>query len=41
MAATDKGIIHEAAFGTRDMTNGPEMTLDTIFRPARLRRVRA
>jgi CubicO group peptidase (beta-lactamase class C family) len=34
MAATDKGILYEGAFGTRDLANGPEMTLDTIFRLA-------
>ena len=32
VAATDKGILYEGAFGTRDLANGPEMTLDTIFR---------
>src|SRR5262249_47802704 len=34
MAATDKGVIYEGAFGRRDLTKGPEMTLDTIFRLA-------
>ena len=34
MAANDKGIIYEGAFGTRDLARGPEMTLDTIFRLA-------
>ena len=34
MAATDKGIVYEGAFGTRDLGKGPEMTLDTIFRLA-------
>jgi dihydrolipoamide dehydrogenase len=34
MAATDKGIFYEGAFGTRDLANGPEMTPDTIFRLA-------
>jgi methyl acetate hydrolase len=34
MAANDKGIIYEGAFGTRDLAHGPEMTLDTIFRLA-------
>jgi methyl acetate hydrolase len=34
MAANDKGIIYEGAFGTRDLAHGPEMTLDTIFRIA-------
>ncbi len=33
-AATDKGVIYEGAFGTRDLANGPDMTLDTIFRMA-------
>src|ERR1700736_2575681 len=34
MAATDKGLLYEGAFGTRDLANGPEMTPDTIFRLA-------
>ncbi|MBV9199179.1 MAG: beta-lactamase family protein [Alphaproteobacteria bacterium] len=34
MAANDKGILYEGAFGTRDLAKGPEMTLDTIFRLA-------
>ena len=34
VAATDKGIFYEGAFGTRDLATGPEMTLDTIFRLA-------
>src|SRR6516165_7907549 len=34
MAANDKGIIYEGAFGTRNLAQGPEMTLDTIFRLA-------
>jgi methyl acetate hydrolase len=34
MAASDKGIFYEGAFGTRDLAKGPEMTLDTIFRLA-------
>jgi methyl acetate hydrolase len=34
MAATDKGILYEGAFGTRDLAKGPEMTHDTIFRLA-------
>src|ERR1700730_15304407 len=34
VAATDKGILYEGAFGTRDLANGPEMTPDTIFRLA-------
>jgi len=34
MAANDKGIIYEGAFGTRDLAQGPAMTLDTVFRIA-------
>jgi CubicO group peptidase (beta-lactamase class C family) len=34
MAATEKGLLYEGAFGTRDLANGPEMTPDTIFRLA-------
>ena len=34
VAATDKGVLYEGAFGTRDLVKGPEMTLDTIFRLA-------
>src|SRR6267143_809272 len=34
MAANDKGVIYEGAFGTRDLASGPAMTLDTIFRLA-------
>jgi methyl acetate hydrolase len=34
VAATDKGILYEGAFGTRDLAKGSEMTLDTIFRLA-------
>jgi CubicO group peptidase (beta-lactamase class C family) len=34
MAANDKGVIYEGAFGTRDLAQGPAMTLDTIFRLA-------
>ena len=34
VAANDKGIIYEGAFGTRDLAQGPAMTLDTIFRLA-------
>src|SRR5262245_4203822 len=33
-AATDKAILYEGAFGTRDLARGPEMTADTIFRLA-------
>jgi methyl acetate hydrolase len=34
IAATDKGLVYEGAFGVRDLAKGPEMTLDTIFRLA-------
>ena len=34
MAATDKGLLYEGAFGTRDLGKGPAMTLDTFFRIA-------
>jgi methyl acetate hydrolase len=34
MAASDKGIFYEGAFGTRDLAKGPGMTPDTIFRLA-------
>jgi methyl acetate hydrolase len=34
MAATDKGILYEGAFGTRDLAKGPDMTTDMIFRLA-------
>jgi methyl acetate hydrolase len=34
VAATEKGVIYEGAFGTRDLANGPAMTPDTIFRLA-------
>ena len=33
-AANDKGVFYEAAFGTRDLARGPEMTMDTVFRIA-------
>jgi CubicO group peptidase (beta-lactamase class C family) len=36
MAATDKGLLYEGAFGTRDLGKGPAMTLDTVFRIASL-----
>jgi CubicO group peptidase (beta-lactamase class C family) len=36
MAATDKGLLYEGAFGTRDLGKGPAMTLDTVFRLASL-----
>ena len=34
MAATDKGVLYEGAFGPRDLAKGPAMTLDTVFRIA-------
>ncbi len=34
MAATDKGVIYEGAFGRRDLAKGSAMTPDTIFRLA-------
>lgn len=34
MAATDRGVFYEGAFGTRDLAKGPAMTLDTVFRIA-------
>ena len=34
MAASDKGVFYEAAFGTRDLARGPAMTTDTAFRIA-------
>jgi CubicO group peptidase (beta-lactamase class C family) len=34
MAATDKGMLYEGAFGTRVLDNGAAMTLDTVFRIA-------
>src|SRR5215472_9928790 len=34
MAANDKGVIYEGAFGTRNLALGPAMSLDTIFRLA-------
>jgi CubicO group peptidase (beta-lactamase class C family) len=34
MAATDKGVLYEGAFGTRDLGKGSAMTLDTVFRTA-------
>src|SRR5213593_4479315 len=34
MAATDKGLLYEGAFGTRVLGNGQAMTLDTVFRIA-------
>jgi methyl acetate hydrolase len=34
VAANDKGVIYEGAFGTRNLAQGPAMTLDTMFRLA-------
>jgi CubicO group peptidase (beta-lactamase class C family) len=34
MAATDKGLLYEGAFGTRVLGDGSAMTLDTVFRIA-------
>jgi methyl acetate hydrolase len=34
MAATDKGVLYEGAFGARELDKGPAMTLDTVFRIA-------
>lgn len=34
MAASDKGVFYEAAFGTRDLAHGSAMTMDTMFRIA-------
>jgi CubicO group peptidase (beta-lactamase class C family) len=34
MAATDKGVLYEGAFGSRELAKGPAMTLDTVFRIA-------
>ena len=34
VAANDRGVIYEGAFGTRNLAQGPAMTLDTIFRIA-------
>ena len=34
LAATNRGILYEGAFGRRDITSGPDMTADTIFRIA-------
>jgi methyl acetate hydrolase len=31
MAATDKGIVYEGAFGRRDRDKGPDITPDTVF----------
>src|SRR5438445_5426960 len=34
MAATDKGVLYEGAFGSRALGKGPAMTADTVFRIA-------
>jgi methyl acetate hydrolase len=34
MAATDRGVLYEGVFGTRDLAKGPGMTRDTVFRIA-------
>jgi CubicO group peptidase (beta-lactamase class C family) len=34
MATTDKGLLYEGVFGTRDLGKGPAMTRDTVFRIA-------
>src|SRR4051812_29518924 len=34
MAATDKGVLYEGAFGARALDQGPAMTLDSYFRIA-------
>jgi CubicO group peptidase (beta-lactamase class C family) len=34
MAATDQGIFYEGTFGTRNLSAGPAMTPDTVFRIA-------
>jgi methyl acetate hydrolase len=34
MAATDKGLLYEGAFGARELGKGPDITLDTVFRIA-------
>jgi len=34
MATTEKGLIYEGVFGTRDLGKGPAMTRDTVFRIA-------
>jgi CubicO group peptidase (beta-lactamase class C family) len=31
IAATDKGVVYEGAFGKRDMAKGPDITPDTVF----------
>jgi len=39
MAVTDRGILYEGAFGTRDLDGGPAMTPDTLFRIASMTKV--
>jgi methyl acetate hydrolase len=34
MAVNDRGVIYEGAYGTRNLAQGPAMTVDTIFRIA-------
>ncbi|RYJ03986.1 MAG: class A beta-lactamase-related serine hydrolase [Acetobacteraceae bacterium] len=34
MAATDRGVFYEGSFGTRNLSAGPAMTPDTVFRIA-------
>ena len=34
MAATDKGLVYEGAFGVRELAKGPAMTVDSVFRIA-------
>ncbi len=31
LAADDRGVVYEGAFGRRDLARGPAMTLDTVF----------
>jgi CubicO group peptidase (beta-lactamase class C family) len=32
LAADDRGLLYEGAFGVRDLNTAPAMTLDTVFR---------
>ena len=34
LAASDRGILYQGAFGRRDIAGGPAMTIDTVFRIA-------
>jgi methyl acetate hydrolase len=34
LAAADSGVVYEGAFGSCDLSVGPAMTLDTVFRIA-------